>query len=357
VYYPTVYRQPVYTTSASDRWVSFAAGALVGGLLTAAIMWDDDDDDWYDGWGYRHHIWHHGPGYWDRRWGGPRYGSREWKSWRGDVHIHGDVCIGRCINIDRKEWKRQARTFEHRPEHRGGVRYRDLSNVAARHPDVGTTLPARPDKRPGRPGAGAYTRPARPPERPDLARPDRPAIATRPAQRPDRPGAGTRPGRPGASVDADRAGIAMRPAQRPARPDSGDDGRRPGASTRPAERPRPETRPAQRPTKPEARPATKPAPATREVRRAPESSKVTSFQRRDTAAAERKASQRGAWSRGKSSAQTRSFSQPQPSARSVNRSPQASKGGAFQSRGSSSMERRASQRGAYSLGGGSKRGR
>ncbi len=160
-YYPTVYQQPVYTSSAADQWVSFGTGALVGGLLTAAIMWDDDDDDWYDGWGYRHHIWHHGDDYWDRGWRGPRYGSGDWNRWRGDVNIDGDVCIGRCINIDRNEWKKQARTFEHRPEHRGGVRYKDLPNVAARHPGVATTLPAKLDQRPGRPGVSTRRRSGR----------------------------------------------------------------------------------------------------------------------------------------------------------------------------------------------------
>jgi hypothetical protein len=353
-YYPTVYQQPVYTTSAADQWVSFGTGAVVGGLLTAAIMWDDDDDDWYDGWGYRHHIWHHGPDYWDDDWRGPRYGSGDWNRWRGDVNIDGDVCIGRCINIDRNDWKKQARTFEHRPEHRGGVRYKDLPNVAARHPGVATTLPANLDKRPGRPGVS--TRPARPPERPDLARPDRPAIATRPAQRPDRVGVGTRPAqrpdRPGVGGgDGDRPGIATRPAQRPDRPGAGgDSGKRPGVTARPAERPKPETRPAQRPTTREARPAKKPTPSTREVSRAPASGKGTAFQKRDSGSADRTASQRGASSRGKATAQTRSVQQAKAPTRSVSRTPQASRGTAFQSRSSGKMDRKASQRGASSRG-------
>jgi uncharacterized membrane protein YgcG len=377
-YYPTVYQQPVYTTSATDQWVSFGTGALVGGLLTAAIMWDDDDDDWYDGWGYRHHVWHHGPGYWDDDWRGPRYGSGNWNHWRGDVNIDGDVCIGRCINIDRNEWKKQARTFEHRPEHRGGVRYKDWQNVAARHPDVATALPAKPNQRPGLAGVG--DRPGfrpRPPERPDLARPDRPAIATRPALKPDRPGKlPERPGRPGLGGDNDRPSIGSRPGKLPERPDrpgvsgdqdrpsigsrpgklpdrpgaGGDSGKRPGVTTRPAERPKPETRPAQRPTTGEARPAKQPTPSTREVRRAPESTKATAFQKRDTATIERKASQRGASSRGKATAQTRAFTPPKASTQSVTRSPQGSRGTAFQSRGSGKMERKASQRGASSRG-------
>jgi hypothetical protein len=368
-------------------------------------MWDDDDDDWYDGWGYRHHIWHHGDDYWDRRWRGPRYGSNNWRNWRGDVNIDGDVCIGTCINIDRRKWKKQARTFEHRPEHRRGVRYKDWQNVAARHPDVATTLPARPNKKPGVGGGG--DRPGfkpRPPERPDLARPDRPALATRPALKPDRPGKlperpgrpglggdndrpgiGSRPDKPGLGGDKDRPGIGSRPGKLPERPDkpgAGGDKARPGLATRPADRPKPETRPAKRPTTLEAAGTKQARPATREVKKAPPTGKGTAFQSRDTGSLERKASQRGAASLGKTTAtarpktQAKSFSQPksysQPKATSFNRSvsqaPRASsKGSAFQSRSSGKMERKASQRGASSLGkanrgggggrGGGKRGR
>jgi hypothetical protein len=371
VYYPTVYQEPAYTSSASDSVVSFGAGLLVGGLLTAAIMWDDDDDDWYDGWGYRHHIWHHGHGYWDPRWRGPRYGSNRWKSWRGDVNINGDVCIGTCINIDRREWKKQARTFEHRHEHRRGVRYKDWTNVAARHPDVATTLPARPSKRPGLGGVG--DRPGfkpRPPERPDLARPDRPALATRPAVRPSIGGDKARPSklpeRPGASGDK------IRPSKLPERPGASGDEARPAAAKRPADRPKPETRPAKRPTTAEARPTkdTEQArPATREVKRASQTGKGTAFQSRDASSIERQASQRGAASRGeaatkarpqtqpKAVSQPKSFSRPQSGNRSFNQAPKASsKGSAFQARSSGGMERKASQRGASSLGKGNRGG-
>jgi len=383
-YYPTVYQQPAYATTAADQWVSFGAGALVGGLLTAAIMWDDDDDDWYDGWGYRHHIWHHGPGYWDDDWRGPRYGSDNWDRWRGDVNIDGDVCIGRCINIDRNAWKKQARTFEHRPEHRRGVRYKDWANVTARHPDVATALPAKPNKPPGLAGVG--DRPGlrpRPPERPDLARPDRPAIATRPALKPDRPGLGggdrpgigmrpgklpERPDKPGIGGDKDRPIIGTRPGKLPERPGAGGDKKRPGIATRPADRPKPETRPAKRPTTLEARPAKQTRPATREVSRLPQTGKGMAFQSRDTSSLERKASQRGAWSRGKAAGTAKPKIQPQAKAKAFNRSvgqapKAATKGSAFQARSSGKMERKASQRGAVSRGkvgggrGGGKRGR
>jgi len=370
-YYPTVYQQPVYTTATTtttDSLLTFGAGALAGGLLTAAIMWDDDDDDWYDGWGYRHHVWNHGPGYWDNDWRGPRYGSDRWRNWDRDIDINagGDVCIGRCTNIDRNEWKKQARTFEHNPVHRGGVRYKDVTNTAARHPGVAKTLPAKLDQRPGRPGrpgigGGGGDRPAfkpRPPDRPDLARPDRPAIATRPALRPDRPGAG----------GGDRPGIATRPAERPKPATRPAKRPEPGIAMRPAERPKPATRPAQRPATREARPAQQVKPATRDVSRVPQTKKGTAFQSRDSARIDRAASQRGAASRGKATAQARPQPQFKAPTRSVNRAPQAKKGNAFQSRASSGMERKASSRGAASRGkasrggggghrGGGKRGR
>ena len=58
-----------YTTSAVDTsnsgLINFGVGALAGGLLTAAIMWDDDDD-WND------RIYYGGGG----RYGGPSYWGR-----------------------------------------------------------------------------------------------------------------------------------------------------------------------------------------------------------------------------------------------------------------------------------------
>jgi len=408
-YYPAVYQQPAYATTATDSFLTFGAGALVGGLLTAAIMWDDDDDDWYDGWGYRRHVWHHGPGYWDDDWRGPRYGSDGWRNWRGDVNIDGDVCVGRCINIDRNEWKKQARTFEHRPEHRGGVRYKDVTNVAARYPDIGNKRPGRPTQRPG----GGGERPGRlprPPERPDLGqRPDRPGIggggerpgiSTRPAQRPDRPGVGggdrerpaiaTRPAerpqlggkdrdRPGvstrpaerpqiASKDRDRPGVSTRPAERPQlggkdrdrpgvstrpaeRPQlGGKDRDRPGVATRPAARPKAESRPAQRPATREARPAKQPKAPTKSVSRAPQAGKGNAFQSRAASNVERTASKRGAASRGKASPKARPKQQAKAPTRSVKQAPKASKGNAFQSRGSGKNDRAASKRGASSRG-------
>jgi uncharacterized membrane protein YgcG len=271
-YYPTVYQQPVATTSTTDSAVAFGAGALVGGLLTAAIMWDDDDD--WDG----YHVWHHGPGYWDNDWPGPRYGSNNWNSWRGDTNINGDVCVGRCTSIEKNEWKQQANNFQHNPVHRGGVKYRDGAQVAARHPEVNrarqpggidrdaargkerpTTLPATADRRPG-----ASTRPeGRPTQRPETRPADRPQVGGA-----DRPGAGAKP--------ADRPKAESRPAKRP--------------ETRPAQRP--ETRPAQ--TQQRAK-----APE-RSVSRAEQPTRSSAFQSGGSSSFERQASARGSSSRGSS---------------------------------------------------------
>ena len=293
-YYPTVYQQPVYTTSTTDSAVAFGAGALVGGLLTAAIMWDDDDD--WDG----YHVWHHGPGYWDNDWPGPRYGSNNWNNWRGDTNINGDVCVGRCTSIDRDQWKRQANNFQHNPVHRGGVKYRDGAQVAARHPEVNrprqpggidrdtargkerpTTLPAQ--TRPGGTQVGTGDR--------------RPGGTTKPGDRPqvgagdrERPGAGARPADRPQVGGGDRPGAGAKPAERP-KVASAD-------RTRPAQRPQAESRPAQRPQS-QARPQQQYKAPQRSVSQAPKASKPTAFQSSGGGGSfERQASARGAASRG-----------------------------------------------------------
>ncbi len=266
-YYPTVYQQPVYTNSSSgDTALAFGAGALVGGLLTAAIMWDDHDDDWH---GY--HVWHHGPGYWDNDWPGPRYGSGDWNRWRGDTNINGDVCVGRCTSIDRDQWKRGANNFQHNVEHRGGVKYRNAEQVAARHPEVTkATATGRIDRDTAR---GK-----------DLQRP-----STLPAKAEQRPGAGTRPTeRPQAgagdrqrTADRSKATAADRPATREARSEA-----RPKAASSARERPAGGGA-TQRAKAPE-----------RTVSRAPEARQPSAFQAGDTGSFERAASARGASSRG-----------------------------------------------------------
>jgi hypothetical protein len=276
-YYPTVYQQPVATTSTTDPWVSFGAGALVGGLLTAAIMWDDDDD-WH---GY--HVWSHGPGYWDNDWPGPRYGSNNWNNWRGDTNINGDVCVGRCTNIERNEWKQNANRFEHNVEHRGGVKYRGGDKVATRYPETARPRPGGVDRDTARGKERPSTLPAqaRPGDRPQLADRERPAA--RPA---DRPQLGS----------GDRERPAAKPADRPQL--GGGDRERPSA--KPAERPKVAS--ADRP-KVESRPAERAQPQfkapERSVAQAPRASKPTAFQSGGGGGSfERQASARGAASRG-----------------------------------------------------------
>ncbi len=120
-YYPTTYTTPVYTapstayvtdsgSSSTGSLVSFGAGALVGGLLTAAIMWDGDDDRIYYG----------GPGYYGR----PGY----WNSsnyWDGGWRRPANIDIDRAININKGIVGRDIKKWEHNPERRGGVRYRN----------------------------------------------------------------------------------------------------------------------------------------------------------------------------------------------------------------------------------------
>ena len=128
-YYPATYTTPVYaapaTESSTDSLVSFGLGALAGGLLTAAIMWDDDDDD---------RLYYGGPGYWGQSgyWNSPNYWDGDWRRPENlninreinrEVNV-GDVNINKGIvgnEINRNEIKK----WEHNPERRGGVRYRN----------------------------------------------------------------------------------------------------------------------------------------------------------------------------------------------------------------------------------------
>ena len=298
VYYPTVYQQPVYTsTSSSDQWVSFGVGALVGSMLTAAIIWNRND--------YR--VYHYGPGYWGGGWGGPRYGSSGWNSYRNtNINIAGDV------NIGNRQLTRQANRWEHNVEHRGGVKYKNRETVAARHPEVNrarpaggidrdtargrdrqrpTTLPATADRRPAG-GVGDRERPgasARPGERPQVGGGDRARPQTRPAERPmagggDRARPETRPAeRPKAGGEREK--LAQRPETREARP-----------AQRPETR---EARPAQRTETREARPQQQARAPERSVSRAPEGRKSSAFQSSGGGGSfERQASARGASSRG-----------------------------------------------------------
>ncbi len=102
---------------------------MAGGLLTAAIMWDDDDD-WND------RLYYGGPG----NYGGPSYWGQPnyWNNngWREPANINVDRT--RNLDIDRNVERgdinvnsgivgNEVKKWEHNPERRGGVRYRDAS--------------------------------------------------------------------------------------------------------------------------------------------------------------------------------------------------------------------------------------
>jgi hypothetical protein len=145
VVYPATQPTTVYTAPATDYnegLIGFGAGALVGGLLTAAILWDDHDD----------HIYWGGPGYWGGRsyWSQPAYWNNQgWRSPtninidrnvdidRNRIHI-GDTNINQG-NINRGNIGNQVTHWEHNPARRGGVAYRDQTTAArfsGRQPDA-----------------------------------------------------------------------------------------------------------------------------------------------------------------------------------------------------------------------------
>lgn len=119
----------VASSSGTDTLVNFGFGALAGGLLTAAIMWDDDDD-WND------RLYYGGPGYYGgpSYWGQPNYWNNS--GWREPANINvdrtRDIDIDRTvergdISINKGIVGNEVRKWEHNPERRGGVRYRDAS--------------------------------------------------------------------------------------------------------------------------------------------------------------------------------------------------------------------------------------
>jgi hypothetical protein len=126
--------ETAYVTASSsegqyDDLMNFGLGAVAGGLLTAAIMWDDDDD-WNDrlyqgGGGY-----YGGGGYW----GQPNYWNNN--GWQQPSNINVDRSRSTEINrnvergdvtINKGIVGNEVKKWEHNPERRGGVRYRDNS--------------------------------------------------------------------------------------------------------------------------------------------------------------------------------------------------------------------------------------
>jgi hypothetical protein len=127
--YPTTTSVVTTSDDSTDEWLSFGVGALAGGLLTAAIMWDDDDD-WNDRIYYGGRGHYGGAGYW----GGADYWNNN--GWRAPANINVDR--SRNLDIDRNVQRgdvtvnrgivgSEVKKWEHNPERRGGVRYRDAS--------------------------------------------------------------------------------------------------------------------------------------------------------------------------------------------------------------------------------------
>jgi hypothetical protein len=117
----------VTTDDSSDEWMSFGVGALAGGLLTAAIMWDDDDD-WNDRLYYGGGGYYGGAGYWGQR----NYWNNN--GWREPSNINVDRSRNIERNVERGDVTvnrgivgNEVNKWEHNPERRGGVRYRDAS--------------------------------------------------------------------------------------------------------------------------------------------------------------------------------------------------------------------------------------
>ncbi len=327
-----------YTTSAVDTsnsgLINFGVGALAGGLLTAAIMWDDDDD-WND------RIYYGGGG----RYGGPSYwgGSNYWNNngWREPANINvdrtrnididrnverGDININKGLvgnEINRNDVKK----WEHNPERRGGVRYRDSSTEKRFSAKRKETTIGRDEAR-GRVRQGDHKVKA-----PDIAQVKREGaasggIANLAEKRGDGGGnlAGLKEGRPAGGGDArakvqDRAPQARDKVQAKA-PQAREkvqakapaakqkvQAKAPAAKAKAKAAPKPKARPAaakQRPVnKSAARPAVNkakaaPRPAAKPAKRAPSRSQGSAF-KASKPKASRAASHRGSASRAKSS--------------------------------------------------------
>lgn len=128
VVYPTSTEVVTASDSTNNSLLNFGLGAVAGGLLTAAIMWDDDDR--YDRVYYGGRGYYGGPSYW----GQPSYWNNN--GWRQPNNINVDrtrnIDIDRNvergdININKGIVGNDVKKWEHNPERRGGVRYRDSS--------------------------------------------------------------------------------------------------------------------------------------------------------------------------------------------------------------------------------------
>ncbi|WP_045226595.1 DUF3300 domain-containing protein [Methyloterricola oryzae] len=108
-YYPAYYPPPATTTtttSSTDTWMTFGAGAVVGGLLTWGLMEWADDDDWDDHYhgGYYPVNHYYGGAVCNNGncWNGGGGGNYDRGNINRNTNINRDVNIsGNEINIDR----------------------------------------------------------------------------------------------------------------------------------------------------------------------------------------------------------------------------------------------------------------
>lgn len=128
-YYPVYNTAPATTTtSTTDSWLTFGAGALVGGLLTWGIMEWADDDDWDDD----HHVSHyygnsvcHDGSCWHGG-GGGYYSDRGDINYNKNINISGnDINAGRGGVFNQSNLKpvQQPVGWQPDPRHRRGQAY------------------------------------------------------------------------------------------------------------------------------------------------------------------------------------------------------------------------------------------
>ncbi len=298
-YYPATYDTSVYApevastvvpagtvatdTSTTDSLLTFGAGALVGGLLTAAIMWDNNDNNgiWYGGRGR-----YGSPGYW----GGNNYWNNGWRNGnaiQGNINSNRNVDRSRNIQTGDINVNRgisgndiKAGKWQHNAANRGGVRYRN-KETRAQFDSTRRASNINRDQARGR-------------------NPDR----TRPGGGDRKSGDIGRPGRGDGKPASRPGGGDRKPADRKGQVKAGDR-KRPDAGSKRAATKKPSTRPA-KVNKPQAkRPATKQAkrPATQQAKRSASTRQAKSSAFKPQAGrADRAASSRGAASRAGSGA-------------------------------------------------------
>lgn len=175
-YYPSYKPSTTATESSTSPWLTFGAGALVGGLVTWGVMELADDDDWDDGyWGGGYYrgpvrvVHHYGDAvcYRGNCWNGGGYRGN---GYRGGVNIdRGDINLNRQVNVsgnrvsgDRTfkldDLRRGEQVWRHDPEHRRGQRYSEKAKeriAERRQPDrAGSRLSGLDGQRDGDRGFG-----------------------------------------------------------------------------------------------------------------------------------------------------------------------------------------------------------